>query len=103
MVEQEFDAKSKSDQEIMTFMVERYGDFVLYRPPVKAVTIGLWVGPLLMVAAGMWLLWRHLRRATGPESVSSADRDRVKSLVDAEQPPAAADKSDGGSPSSQTG
>src|SRR5207245_11469173 len=40
-----------SDSEIVDYMVARYGDFVLYRPPVKATTLMLWFGPLLLLAA----------------------------------------------------
>jgi cytochrome c-type biogenesis protein CcmH len=40
-------AQGRSDAEIVDFMVQRYGDFVLYRPPLKAVTLLLWFGPLL--------------------------------------------------------
>ena len=42
----------KTDEEIVTFMVNRYGDFVLYRPPVKSTTFVLWFGPLILAALG---------------------------------------------------
>ncbi len=43
-------AKNMSDQEIIDFLVERYGDFVLYRPPLRATTTLLWIGPFLLLA-----------------------------------------------------
>lgn len=43
-------------------MVTRYGDFVLYRPPVKAQTLLLWIGPFLLMAGGLFALLRYLRR-----------------------------------------
>src|SRR6266853_5678800 len=42
----------KSDQEIITFLTERYGDFVLYKPPVKATTYLLWFGPFVLLLGG---------------------------------------------------
>ena len=52
----------KTDREIVDFMVARYGDFVLYRPPFKATTVLLWVGPFLILGAGIAVLSVHVRR-----------------------------------------
>lgn len=52
----------KSDTEIREFLVSRYGDFVLYRPPVKGATLALWFGPLLVLTGGGLLLMTTLRR-----------------------------------------
>ena len=46
----------RSDEEIKQFLVDRYGDFVLYRPPVQTNTYLLWLAPLLMLLAGAWIL-----------------------------------------------
>lgn len=54
-------AQGRSDSEITGFMVERYGDFVLYRPPVKATTLLLWLGPPLLLLAAIGVLLRYLR------------------------------------------
>lgn len=54
--------QGKSQQEILDYMVTRYGDFVLYRPPVKAQTLLLWIGPFLLMAGGLFALLRYLRR-----------------------------------------
>ncbi len=51
----------RSDREIIDFMVARYGDFVLYRPPVKATTLLLWLGPAILALLGVGILWRILR------------------------------------------
>jgi cytochrome c-type biogenesis protein CcmH len=51
----------RSDAEIITYMTDRYGDFVLYRPPLKPTTVLLWFGPALMVVAGATLLVLVLR------------------------------------------
>lgn len=52
----------KSDAEIREFMVARYGDFVLYRPPLKSTTALLWGGPFVLLAAGGLALGFYLRR-----------------------------------------
>jgi cytochrome c-type biogenesis protein CcmH len=56
----------RSDAEIRAWLTERYGDFVLYRPPFKASTLLLWLGPLGLVLAGLYLAWRQTRRALPP-------------------------------------
>ena len=55
-------AQGRSDGEIVDFMVQRYGEFVLYRPPFNAVTVLLWFGPLLLFAAGLAALIYNVRR-----------------------------------------
>lgn len=52
----------QSDQQIIDFMVNRYGDFVLYRPPVRPMTLLLWGGPIGLLLLGMIGLIRHLRQ-----------------------------------------
>lgn len=52
----------RSDAEIIDYMTARYGDFVLYRPPFKAITVLLWLGPALMLAFGLGALVVVLRR-----------------------------------------
>jgi cytochrome c-type biogenesis protein CcmH len=54
--------EGKSDEQIRTFMVERYGDFVLYRPPVKPITWLLWIGPFVILMIGIGGLLTYLRR-----------------------------------------
>ena len=57
----------RSADEVVAFMTERYGDFVRYRPALKASTLLLWLGPLLLLAAASFALWRRLRENTRPE------------------------------------
>jgi cytochrome c-type biogenesis protein CcmH len=80
-------AAGKSDAEIIAFMTERYGDFVLYRPPLKATTVLLWVGPFLLLAIGILIGWRVVRaraKAARPEPLSTADRERAERLLSGE-------------------
>ncbi|MFN0184446.1 MAG: cytochrome c-type biogenesis protein [Aquabacterium sp.] len=56
----------RSDDEIRTFLVQRYGDFVTYRPPLDGRTLLLWAAPLLLLAGGLAGLWRHWSRAAAP-------------------------------------
>jgi cytochrome c-type biogenesis protein CcmH len=53
---------NQSDAQIIDYMTARYGDFILYRPPVKATTLILWVGPAVMLIAGFLILILVLRR-----------------------------------------
>lgn len=74
----------KSDSEIMAFMVERYGDFVRYRPPLKATTLLLWFGPALLCAIGLAALLRYLRRrsrAIEDRPLSAEEQRRVEALL----------------------
>jgi len=54
--------EGKSNAEIIDFMVVRYGDFVLYRPPVKGITLLLWGGPIALMLLAVFVLQRYLRR-----------------------------------------
>ena len=51
----------KSDPEILAFLTQRYGDFVLYNPPVKSTTYLLWFGPFVLLIAGTGVLYRYLK------------------------------------------
>src|SRR5437667_7239258 len=52
----------KTDKEIVAFLTTRYGDFILYRPPVKPTTYLLWFGPFVLMIAGLTLLFRNLKQ-----------------------------------------
>ena len=62
-----------SDDEIVRYLVDRYGDFVRYRPPVKATTLLLWGGPLLALCAGMAALVAVIRRRGKPQADAALD------------------------------
>jgi cytochrome c-type biogenesis protein CcmH len=79
--------EGKSDQEILDFMVARYGDFVRYRPPVKPTTLLLWGGPFLLMAGGIAALIAFLRRRArdnAAPALSEEEHRRAAALL--EQP-----------------
>jgi cytochrome c-type biogenesis protein CcmH len=53
--------QGKSDAEVKDYLVQRYGDFVLYRPAFKPMTYVLWGGPFVLLCVALWALWRVLR------------------------------------------
>ncbi|HEY2629786.1 MAG TPA: cytochrome c-type biogenesis protein [Usitatibacter sp.] len=75
-------AKGRSDDEIRAYMVERYGDFVLYRPPLKATTVLLWVGPFALLALGAGIVVMTVRRRRKEQPAESGDR-KTRSEVEA--------------------
>ena len=73
----------KSERDVVDFLVARYGDFVLYRPPLQANTALLWLGPFLLLALGLFLLFQRIRRkALPPPELSEADRARAARLLE---------------------
>ena len=73
----------KSERDVIDFLVARYGDFVLYRPPLQANTALLWLGPFLLLAFGVALLvWRLRRRRVPEPELSEADRVRAARLLE---------------------
>ena len=74
----------KSDQEIVTFLTQRYGDFILYKPRVTFTTYLLWFGPFVLLLSGLYVLFRYIRqrRDSIPERPLSADeRRRAEELL----------------------
>ena len=76
--------QGQSQKQILDFMVERYGDFVLYRPPLKTTTVLLWVGPFVLLATAVLLLAlnvRRRRRAAQPPAMSDEDHAKARALL----------------------
>jgi len=77
-------AKNMSDRDIIDFLVARYGDFVLYRPPLKPTTTLLWVGPFLLLIAGataLVLVLRRRQKKLADVTLSEAEHNRVAQLL----------------------
>ena len=72
-----------SERDIVDYMVARYGDFVRYRPPLKATTVLLWAGPALLMLAGFAALYYRLRRRRGEAQpgLSDEQRSRAQALL----------------------
>ena len=83
----------KSDGEIRAYLVARYGDFVLYDPPLKRTTWLLWIGPFALLAGGAALWWTILRRredaakAMPPPANPDAEARGRALLDDGDEPP----------------
>ena len=75
----------RSDREITEFLVARYGDFVLYRPPVKSTTLFLWGGPFALLATGaaVWFVLLKRRQRRAPDAPLTPEEQRLaESLLD---------------------
>ena len=81
-------SQGQSEQQILDFMVERYGDFVLYRPALKATTVALWVGPFALLLIAAYALARAIRaRQRSAVPLTPADADRARRLLEEPAPP----------------
>jgi cytochrome c-type biogenesis protein CcmH len=78
--------QGKSDDEIKAYLVARYGDFVLYNPPLKPITWLLWIGPFALLAGGAAIWWVVLRRRERAGAVTRAsDEARGRELLDEDE------------------
>jgi len=79
-------SEGKSQQEVVDFMVTRYGDFVLYRPQFKSSTYLLWLGPFLLLVLVLYSLVRRLRTKTAPAEIDAAALERARQLLENDRP-----------------
>ena len=80
--------KGMTDQEIKDYLVARYGDFVLYEPPLKSFTLLLWLGPFALLIAGMGVLvfqMRNRRKTVAETTLSPEEQQRVAALLNDEK------------------
>lgn len=80
--------QGRSDAEIKEFMIVRYGDFILYRPPLNRGTVLLWFGPLALLLAGVFIVRRMLaasRAAPAATELSPEELQNLRSLLDEEK------------------
>lgn len=78
--------QGKSPQQVVDFMVARYGDFVLYRPQFKSNTYLLWLGPFLLLVLVLYLVVRRLRAADKPVEVDASAMAEAKQLLEDNEP-----------------
>lgn len=80
----------RSDEEIIDFMVTRYGDFVLYRPPVQKNTVFLWAGPFVFVLIGLscvaWIVYRRRKFVNSTEELTEQEQNQLRSMLSTEHP-----------------
>ena len=78
----------QGDEQIIEFLVRRYGDFVLYRPPLKGNTWLLWFGPFLLLAGALAiaviLIRRQARARPADKPLSAAEQERLRQLLGSE-------------------
>jgi len=77
-------AAGKSEDEVKQYMTDRFGDFVLYKPPLKATTVALWLGPFAVLLFAAFLLARRLRQSgarAGTAELSADQRARARALL----------------------
>jgi cytochrome c-type biogenesis protein CcmH len=72
----------KSERDVVDFMVARYGDFVRYRPALKASTVLLWAGPFLLLALGLLLLFLRIGRKAPVPELSAEERQQATRLLE---------------------
>lgn len=75
----------KSDEEIIAYLTDRYGKFILYNPPVDPTTYLLWFGPFVVLLAGLFLLFRYLKQRRDQiveQPISAAEHEQAMSLLE---------------------
>jgi cytochrome c-type biogenesis protein CcmH len=83
--------EGRSDEQIIEFMRARYGDFIMYKPPLRIGTVFLWFGPAVLLVLGFFVLRRLLlasRASTAQETLTTAELQQLNSLLDdSKEPP----------------
>ena len=77
-----------SDQQIIDFLIARYGDYVTYKPPVKPITYVLWFGPIIVLLIALGVVFTFVRRRsreTPTEALDAAAEARARALLDGDQ------------------
>lgn len=80
--------EGKTKEEINTYMVNRYGDFVLYRPPIKPTTIFLWVGPGLLLIIGLVILFtvlKNRKKVVVDAPLSDEEQNRLQAILESKK------------------
>ncbi|MCP4287243.1 MAG: cytochrome c-type biogenesis protein CcmH [Gammaproteobacteria bacterium] len=80
-------SRGESDKQVIAFMVQRYGDFVLYRPPFQTSTAMLWIGPFIILGVAVLVLLLFIRRRAKEKahSLTAEDHERARQLLDDQQ------------------
>ena len=76
-------SQGKTEEEIVDFMVQRYGDYVMYRPPFNPMTWLLWFGPIIAFVFGLFFVVRYMKAQAGStqqSSLTEEENERIKNL-----------------------
>lgn len=74
--------QGKSRDDVVDYMVARYGDFVVYNPPLKSSTFFLWFGPFILLVLVLWLLIKRYKKPTLADQATSSNASKAKQLLD---------------------
>jgi cytochrome c-type biogenesis protein CcmH len=83
-------AAGDSDRQVVAYIRSRYGDYVLLKPPFEPSTWLLWLGPGVLLLAGLWGMGRYMRRQAGMVSappLSAGEQERLAQMLDEQPPP----------------
>lgn len=72
----------ENNKQITDYLTERYGDFVLYKPPFKLITLVLWLGPLLLVLIALGMAYAFARRTRGAAKAVAVDQEALRKLLE---------------------
>ena len=74
----------RSNDEIIDFLTQRYGDFINYRPPLNSGTFLLWFGPLILLLAGLLIVWRMVKSSQKlqPNKLSHEEQEKLNAFLD---------------------
>ncbi|MES1940455.1 cytochrome c-type biogenesis protein CcmH [Salinisphaera sp. T5B8] len=76
-------AQGRSDEQIKQYLVDRYGKWVLYDPPLDSATVILWAGPFVLLAIGLFVVfWMMRRRREAPAHTPQLDRERLTRVLE---------------------
>lgn len=72
----------ENNQQITDYLTARYGDFVLYKPPFKLITLALWLGPVLLVLLALAMAYLFARRSRRASAVVTVDEEKLRKLLE---------------------
>jgi len=75
----------KDEQFVLDFMTQRFGDFILFRPPFQSNTLALWIGPFIILIVAVFFLIKFIRRSTDDVPLTDTDRAQAEHLLKREE------------------
>lgn len=78
-------ADGKDEEYVLNFMTDRFGDFILYNPPLQKNTLVLWIGPLIILIVAIFLLLRFIRRTDFDTPLTETDRAQAEKILERDE------------------